>query len=181
MHLQAKKPYRTAPDVAERYNDGVVQIYAVSDSATAGYLPEETLTEKAKLDYQERKLGIKRYYEAKQNQIHAERVIRVQRPPEGITNQDAAQTEDGVYYRIDLVQSVPDIWPASLDLTLVRYDQGVQAAPEEPVTPVDPVNPDNPDDPEEPDDPEIPDDPETQSDQNTPGDRDNEEVSVDAD
>ena len=175
MHLQPKKPYRPAPDVAERYNDGVVQIYSVSDSATAGYLPEETLTEKVKLDYQERKLGIKRYYEARQNQIHAERVIRVQRPPEGITNQDAAQTEDGVYYRIDLVQSVPDIWPASLDLTLVRYDQGVQTAPEEPVTPVDPVNPDNPDDPD------IPDDPETQSNQNTPGDRDGEEVSVNAD
>lgn len=167
MHLQDKKPYRPAPDVAERYNDGVAQIYSVSDTAAAGYLPTETLTEKVRLDYQERKLGIKRYYAAKQNQIHAERVIRVQRPPEGIDNQDIAQTEDGVYYRIDLVQSVPDIWPASLDLTLVRYDQGVPESSEN--------------EPDTPDDPEIPDDPNAQTDPEQPGGRGGGEVSDNGD
>ena len=40
-----------------------------------------------------------------------------------ITNQDVAVTEDGRTYRIDLVQTVDNVWPASVDLTLVRYDQ----------------------------------------------------------
>lgn len=124
-----KSPYRFGNDVAQSYEDGVVMIYGVTDSAAAGMLPQETLSIKARLDYQERKLGIKRYYEAAQNQRQIERVIRVPAPTVEIHNQDAAITEDGRAYRIDLVQVVTDVWPRSLDLTLAAYRQG-QAAGE---------------------------------------------------
>lgn len=127
MPTQRKTPYRPRQrtEISQAFNDGVVTIYTVADGAAAGYLPQPTLTEFLKLCYQERKLGIKRYYEAKQNQIHVERVIRVPRQSTEITNKNVAGTEDGNLYRIDLVQLVPDSFPPCVDLTLTDYTQGV--------------------------------------------------------
>ena len=142
---ERQAPYRPRTDskrAAEVYNDGVVTIYDVRDEAVNGFMPAPVYQVKAALAYQERKLGIKRYYDARQNQVRVERVIRVPKPsgvfqPEGdapepmrITSQDAARTEDGKLYRIDLVQSVPDVYPPSLDLTLAVYEQNAVAANE---------------------------------------------------
>ena len=118
-----KAPYRPSNEVTQSYNDGVVTVYSVTDSARPGYQPVEQLTEKIKLRYEEQRLGIQRYYNAMQNQIQVERVIRVPRA-EQITSQDVAETEDGRRYRIDLVQTVDGVWPPSQDLTLVKYQQG---------------------------------------------------------
>lgn len=141
MFLNCKQPFRPGAEVSERYNDGWADICEITDGATAGRLPEPVLTRKIRLDYQERKLGIQRYYAAAQNQIKVERVIRVQHPPVQITSQDAAVTEDGRVYRIDLVQNAPDVWPPSLDLTLRAYTQtadgNLQEAPELPAPPAD--------------------------------------------
>ena len=117
-----KAPYRPSNEVTQGYNSGVVTVYAVTDSARPGYQPVEQLTEKIKLRYEEQRLGIQRYYNAMQNQIQVERVIRVPRA-EQITSQDVAETEDGRRYRIDLVQTVDGVWPTSQDLTLVKYQQ----------------------------------------------------------
>lgn len=127
MPTQRKTPFRPrqSDEISQAFNDGVVTISSVTDGAAAGFLPSPTLTQKVKLCYQERKLGIKRYYDAKQNQIHVERVIRVPMPPEEITSQDVAETETGTLYRIDLIQMVKDVYPPSLDLTLALYAQGV--------------------------------------------------------
>ena len=117
-------PYRPANEVTQDYNDGIVTIYAAADSAKPGYQPKPTLTKKKyTLRYDEQRVGIQRYYEAMQNQVQVERVLRV--PRAKITNQDIAETEDGVKYRIDLVQTVDLVYPPSLDLTLTRYEQGV--------------------------------------------------------
>ena len=117
-----KAPYRPSNEVTQSYNDGVVTVYSVTDSARPGYQPVEQLTEKIKLRYEEQRLGIQRYYNAMQNQIQVERVIRVPRA-EQITSQDVAETEDGRRYRIALVQTVDGVWPPSQDLTLVKYQQ----------------------------------------------------------
>lgn len=117
-----KAPYRPSNEVTQGYNSGVVTVYAVTDSARPGYQPVEQLTEKIKLRYEEQRLGIQRYYDAMQNQIQVERVIRVPRVGQ-ITSQDVAETEDGRRYRIDLVQTVDGVWPPSQDLTLVKYQQ----------------------------------------------------------
>ncbi len=121
-----KAPYRPSNEVTQTYNSGVVTVYSVTDSARPGYQPVEQLTKKITLRYEEQRLGIQRYYDAMQNQIQVERVIRVQRAGQ-ITNQDVAETEDGRRYRIDLVQSVDNVWPPSLDLTLAKYTQGEEA------------------------------------------------------
>lgn len=121
---ERKAPYRPRSDnkrASEVYTDGVVEICTVTDGAVPGLLPREELTPRIKLYYQERKLGVMRNYQAAQNLIKIERVIRVPAPTEPITSQDAAITEDGRRYRIDLVQVVTEVWPRSLDLTLVRY------------------------------------------------------------
>lgn len=125
-------PYRPTHDVSEPFEDGLVETYSVTDSQEGtGLLPQQQLTLKGKLRYQERKLGIQRYYQAKQNQILVQRVIRVPRTPATpITTQDVARTEDGKLYRIDLVQAVAT-YPPSYDLTLVKYEQVAEAEKEE--------------------------------------------------
>ena len=137
-----KAPGRPDHKITQCYNDGRVTIYDVRDEAVNGFMPDPVYQVKVTLAYQERKLGIRRYYDARQNQVRAERVIRVPKPsgefqpeddspePLRITNQDAARTEDGKLYRIDLVQSVPDVFPPSLDLTLAVYEQNTVAADE---------------------------------------------------
>ena len=124
---QRRTPFRPRQraEISQTYNDGVVTVFAVYDEAESGLLPVPSLTELVTLPYQERKVGIKRYYEAKQNQIQIEKVLRVPRPPLEINNQDVAQTENGKRYRIDLVQLIDDVYPPSLDLTLKAYKQGV--------------------------------------------------------
>lgn len=118
-----KAPNRQIGEVTQSYNDGILTVYAVSDTAAAGRMPKKTLTEKVSLRYAEQRLGISRYYSAKQNQTEAERVVRVPRA-ETVTNRDIARTEDGTYYGIEMVQSVENVYPQSLDITLSRTEQG---------------------------------------------------------
>lgn len=118
-----KKPFRPNADVTQSFSDGMVTVYSVADKAKAGYKPVEKLTFKVKLPYEEQRLGVQRYYSAKQNQIEIERVIRVPISNVKISNQDVAETEDGVKYRIDLVQAVKGVFPPSADLTLKLLTQ----------------------------------------------------------
>lgn len=117
-----RAPYRPGSEVTQAYNDGVVTVYAITDAAQPGYQPRPALTRRAVLRYEEQRLGIQRFYSGKQNQVEIERVIRTPRL-DRVSSQDVAVTEDGRQYRIDMVQSVPDIWPASMDLTLAKVTQ----------------------------------------------------------
>lgn len=108
--------------MTQNFGDGVVKIYTVTNSAQPGYQPVPALTLKCVLRYEEQRLGIQRYYTGRQNQIQIERVIRTPRHGD-VTNQDIAVTEDGKQYGIDLVQSVTDVYPPSMDLTLAKYIQ----------------------------------------------------------
>ena len=40
MLLTPKKPFRPSAEVSQSYNDGVAEIYTVSDGAAAGRLPQ---------------------------------------------------------------------------------------------------------------------------------------------
>lgn len=124
-----KAPYRPRTDngVTQNFGDGVVKIYTVTNSAQPGYQPVPALTLKCVLRYEEQRLGIQRYYTGRQNQVEIERVLRVPRYG-GITNQDVAVTEDGRQFRIDMVQNVTDVYPASLDLTLAKIEQEIEVS-----------------------------------------------------
>lgn len=126
-------PFRPGNEISQCFNSGLASIYAVTDTAQPGYRPVETPTLTVKVPFENIKLGIQRYYEAKQNQVEVERVIRVPNPgPQYlISNQDIVQLtelakqegESPKQYRIELVQIAEGIYPPSLDLTLSRIEQ----------------------------------------------------------
>lgn len=132
MAASWKAPNRPGFEISQAYNDGLVQIVSITDTAAPGYAPVRTETVKHTLPFAERTVGVRRYYEAQQNQINVSRVIRVPAAP-GITTQDVAVIGSD-RYRLDLVQTVSGVYPASLDLSLVQYAQGTQGAqePQEP-------------------------------------------------
>lgn len=119
-----KAAHRPDHKISQSYNDGVVTIYRIDDAAAPGYQPKEQPTKLVTLHYENRRVGVQRYYDAKQAQTTVSRVLRVQHTGTEITPQNKAVTEDGHEYRIDLIQFVPDVYPPSDDLTLVAYRQG---------------------------------------------------------
>lgn len=123
-----KAPFRSKGEISQAFNDGIVTVYSVEDYAPAGFKPIKKLTEKAKLCYEERRLGFQRFYTGMQNMVQIERVIRV--PKFDLTNQDIAVTEDGREYQINLVQKVPDVFPECLDVSLSKivhkYSEGAE-------------------------------------------------------
>lgn len=121
-----KAPKRPDHRISQSFNDGIVNIFTVEDKAEPGYQPREKPTRLVSLKYENRRVGIERYYSARQNQTEVQRVIRVPHSGMKISNRNKAITEDGEEYRIDLVQMVPDVYPPSDDLTLVAYVQGVK-------------------------------------------------------
>ena len=74
-------------------------------------------------------MGLQRYYSSKQAQVQVERVIRTQLRS-AVNPQCVAVTEDGVQYGIDLVQRAEDVYPASMDLTLVKIEQKYEVSHE---------------------------------------------------
>ena len=116
-----KAPYRAKNEITQSYNDGVLTLYSQTDAAEPGYQPKPKLVKEAELRFEERKLGIQRYYSAAQSQQRIERVVRVLGI--GINAQDVVKTHDGRWYRIEMVQMVPDVLPPSVDLTLSRIEQ----------------------------------------------------------
>ena len=118
-----KAPYRpTENQITQVFDDGIVTIYALTDAGAPGYRPVPQPSLKVTLRYEEQRLGIQRYYQGRQNQVEIERVIRTPRAGH-VSSQDIAVTEDGQQYRVDLVQSVDNVWPASQDLTLAKIEQ----------------------------------------------------------
>ena len=108
--------------ITQSYRDGVVRIYTVTDGARPGYQPKPALTLAETLFYEERRVGLQRYYTSKQAQVQVERVIRTQLRP-SVNPQCVAVTEDQVQYGIDLAQQITDVYPASMDLTLTKIEQ----------------------------------------------------------
>lgn len=104
---------------AERFNDGVVKVYAVTNAAPPGGKPVEALALKQTLRYKERTVGLTRYYAALQANVRVQYVLRCLRVP-GVSTQDVAIPNDGKQYKIAQVQYPEDVTPPVMDLTLVR-------------------------------------------------------------
>lgn len=117
-----RTPERPGNEISQSYNDGLVTIYRLTDDAKPGYRPQPVPVKVAVLHYAEMRLGLTRYYAARQNNVQVERVLRIPRGAP-IAVQDVAVTEDGREYDIDLIQSVEGVWPPSLDLTLAKTSQ----------------------------------------------------------
>lgn len=89
------------------FDEGILTIYSVTNSAQPGDKPVYSLTQKAQYYYGYSALGITRYYTALEANQQIEDVVNV---PEwvDVTTDDICQLENGVYYRIRLVQKELD-------------------------------------------------------------------------
>lgn len=105
----------------QTFNDGLVYICSVENTAEAGNMPKEGLAAKGKLRYSERTVGINRYYTAMQNNVKIDRVIRCPRL-EMVSTQNIACI-NGDQYNIRQIQYPEDIMPKVMDLSLEKVVQ----------------------------------------------------------
>jgi hypothetical protein len=107
--------------LTQQFNDGIVNIYSVGNIAASGNMPKDGVTLKVSdLRYEERTVGMSRYWTAKQEQAQISQLIRVQRI-NSVTTHDVAVI-NGQQYDIVQVQYPQDIEPPSMDLSLERLE-----------------------------------------------------------
>lgn len=123
-------PFRAGNEISQSFNDGIVTLFHLTDGAAPGYQPRPEPVHAATLRYAERRVGLNRYYAAKQASVEVERVVRVPAPGGGVSilPNDRAVTEDGREYRVEMVQTVDGIYPKCLDLTLARLTRRAPSA-----------------------------------------------------
>lgn len=110
----------------QSFNDGLASIYKVGDTASPGDMPKEGLIFKQALRYEERTVGMGRYYAALQNSIKVDFVIRcpeVRGLSEKATDILVAVLIDGQQYKVMQIQYIEDAQPPSMDLTLERLGE----------------------------------------------------------
>ena len=89
------------------YDDGIVKIYSVVNTADAGDKPKEALEYKTSFYFSYDNLGVTRYYEALRANQLIEAVINVQWDL-SVKTTDVAVMEDGTQYRIAMSQPQVD-------------------------------------------------------------------------
>lgn len=112
----------------QTFNDGVVNIYSIGNISEPGNMPKEGLTLKVgPLRYEERTVGMGRFWTAMQAQVRVEQILRVPRL-DLISSQDIAVPNDGKQYEIMQIQYPKDVEPPSMDLSLERVDADYELA-----------------------------------------------------
>lgn len=110
------------PQKTQTFNDGVVNIYSVGNIAPPGNMPKEGLTLKVgPLRYEERTVGMGRFWAAIQAQAKIDMVLRVPQR-RTVSTQDIALPNDGEQYEIKQIQYPKDVEPPVMDLSLERLE-----------------------------------------------------------
>lgn len=106
----------------QTFNDGICSIYEQQNTSTPGNKPKMQLRRIAeRVPYETRKVGIRRFYDAKQENVEIERLIRIP-APFCVSTQNICIL-GGVQYGIYQVQDVLDSIPRSKDLALKRLEE----------------------------------------------------------
>ena len=106
------------------FKDGVVLIYSARDVADVGDMPDVKLSQKYKLCFDERIVGIARYESGMMDNTKIDMLIRTPRL-EDVTTRDWAVINNGkCAYKIVRVQYPEDIMPEVMDLSLERVESG---------------------------------------------------------
>lgn len=103
----------------QSFNDGVVKIYSIANTADPGEMPVDGLTLLVSLRYDERMVGITRYNMAQQSNFRVDRLLRCPLRPD-VTTECVAVPNDGKQYDIKMIQRPYDIEPPAMDLSLER-------------------------------------------------------------
>lgn len=102
----------------QSFNDGVFTVYKVGNIALPGTTPKQGLTKKVgPLHYEERVVGMGRFFVGKQSQIEISQILRVPRI-NAVSTQDVAIPIDGKQYEIVQIQYPPEVEPPCMDLSL---------------------------------------------------------------
>ena len=124
MAAKWQKPWRSNSAVSQSFNDGFASIYGVENVAQPGRKPVKQRTLKVTLCFDERRVGVNRFYQSKQAQARIERVLRVPKSAIAIKVQDVVTvTGSDLTYHVEQVQTVPDVCPDCLDLALSCINQ----------------------------------------------------------
>lgn len=107
---------------AQVFNDGVVQIYAVENTAEPGEAPEEMRTLKCVLRYRQRTVGLQRYWGGMQENVRVDNLVRTPRVL-AVSRQDIAVLLNGAQYRILQIQYPENVVPPVMDLSLERLER----------------------------------------------------------
>ena len=103
-------------------NDGILNIYNVDNIAEPGNKPKQGLKVKvSNLRYEERTVGMTRYWTALQANARVQQVLRVPRI-NTVHTDDVAVPTDGTQYKIIQVQYPPGIDPKMMDLSLEKVE-----------------------------------------------------------
>ena len=100
-------------------NDGVSTVYRVIDAGLPGEMPKKAVEEKYHLRYEERVVGMNRYWVAKLASATIHMIVRCHRLDD-VTTHDVVSLRDGKQYDIKQIQYPPDIHPRMMDLSLER-------------------------------------------------------------
>lgn len=106
----------------QTFNDGVVKIYSVSNTAAAGNMPVDGVTLKRTLRYEERTVGVNRFYASMQNNARVEYLLRCPLLRD-VSTHDVAVPNDGKQYDITFIQYPKDTDIKCMDLTLEAVKQ----------------------------------------------------------
>lgn len=104
----------------QTYQDGILSIKQIKLQDPVDVTKEKTevlQTLFEKLYYDERAVGMSRFYQGKQADVKVDRLLRCPRQ-KNITTTHLAVTEDGQQYYIRQIQYPPNVEPLSMDLTL---------------------------------------------------------------
>lgn len=106
----------------QTFNDGVANIYSVSNIAEPGNKPKDKLTLKVQnLHYEERIVGMGRFWKAMQNHTKINRLLRMPRL-ENVSSQDFVIPTDGKQYKVVQVQYPEVVFPPVMDVSLERLE-----------------------------------------------------------
>lgn len=106
----------------QTFNDGTVCICAVADVSQPGFRPRKCLRQIHVLRYQERTVGVTRFWAAKAAQERVDRVIRVPQCG-GLSIGQVAVLHGGVQYSIQQIQTPVGVVPSVLDLSLRTLEE----------------------------------------------------------
>lgn len=107
----------------QTFNAGALKLYEVQNIAEDGNMPKDGLVSKYEngIRYEERTVGISRFWTAQQFNSTIEMVLRIQRIP-NINRNDIVIPNDGQQYVIKQIQLIKDVMPICYDLSLERVD-----------------------------------------------------------
>ena len=112
MRIKTNVPFQT-------FNDGICQICSLKNVGEKGRMPVTELSRKAgRVPFEARRVGVKRFFEAKQENAEIDKVIRI--PDAFLVSTQDVCVLDGIQYGVYQVQSVPDAMPGAQDLSLKR-------------------------------------------------------------